>query len=346
MSGLRGRRSGPALGASALAVAAAAAGFLLVAFGGPAVFEAWFLAFVILAGLSAGSLGLLMIGHLMSEDWLAPVRRDAEALCLAFPLLVVLAVPLAFRLDALYPWAGGDLSLPEGLAIYLRPAFFLLRSALYLAVWTGLAMWIARTRHVRRTSAIGLALLAPTIACAANDWVLSREPQWWSSLFGFAFGLSQVLAALAVVLTLVLSRRGPDTKRMISLERALLTLALLSLWTWFSQFLIVWLANLPDEAAWYLARLGEWRWVMVWVVLPTALAAIVILVPTGVGRWSMMAGAGLLVVHHLAHMIWLIRPGGKDAVALWLDAAMLAGLGAIFALWVSAARRFRPRPDR
>jgi hypothetical protein len=273
------------------------------------------------------------------------VRREAEALVLALPLLVVMAVPLAFRLDALYPWARGDLPLSAGLATYLQPAFFLARAALFLAIWTGLAYWVTRTRHVRRTSAVGVALLAPTVTFAANDWVLSREPQWWSSLFGFAFGVSQLLAALSVVLLLVLARRGPETKRMISLERALLTLALLSLWTWFSQFLIVWLANLPDEAAWYLVRLGEWRWIMTVVVLPSLFVAVTILVPPGVGRWIMLTGAGLLLVHHLGHMVWLIRPGASAPVSLWLDTAMLAGLGALFALWVAAAYRTRPRHE-
>ena len=235
---------------------------------GPAV-EAWFFIFILAAGFATGSLGLLMIGHLMSE-WLTPVRAEAEAAALTAPLLVAFAVPLAFSLSALYPWTDrGALSLPPARAAYLTPSFFLIRGMLYLLVWTALALWITRTRRLRRTSAVGLALLAPTVTFAAADWVLSREPLWWSSLFGFSFAMSQLLAALAgAILISLLRPEHPSARRMQSLERALLTLAFLALWAWFVQFLIVWLGNLPHEVAWYLARSGPWLWVLCGGALP------------------------------------------------------------------------------
>jgi hypothetical protein len=327
------------------AAAVAAAGAMLRPFGGPGLVEAWLLAVVALSGLSAGALGLLMIGHLMSEDWLAPVRREAEALGLAIAVVAVLALPLAVSLDRLYPWADGDAALPSGRAAYLDPGFFLLRSAFYFATWIVLSFWIVRTRRKRRASAVGLALLGPTIVFAANDWVLSRDPQWWSSLFGFAYGVSQLLAALAFVLLLVLSRRAPDTRRLTSLERALLTLALLALWTWFSQFLIVWLADLPQEAQWYLVRLGSWGWLLGIVALPALFVAIAILVPTGVGRWTMLLGACLVLLHHAGHMVWLVRPGAA-ADRPWQAVLVVIGLAFVWGAAVAAVLpRLRSRGD-
>jgi hypothetical protein len=309
-----------------------------------AALEAWFFVFVLAFGLVAGSLGLLMIGHLMSEDWLKPIRSEAEAAALTVPLLAALALPLAFALDGLYPWAGeGGPALPRGRARYLDPPFFLARGAFYLAVWAALALWITRTRNLRRASAIGLAILVPTVTFAANDWVLSREPQWWSGLYGFSFAVSQLLAALAgAILISLLRPEHPDATRMQSLERALLTLALLALWAWFAPFLIVWLGNLPHEAAWYLARTGPWLWPFLGVALPALVLAILILVPPGFGRRTMIAGSALLLLHHGAHMLWLVGPAARNGPVSAGGVLVGLALAGVWAAWFAAALRGRP----
>lgn len=306
--------------------------------------EAWYFVVVLAFGLLAGSLGLLMIGHLMSEEWLKPVRSEAEAAALTAPLLAALALPLAFTLGELYPWAGGGApALPPGRARFLDPPFFLARSALYLAVWIALAVWITRTRHLRRASAIGLAVLAPTVTFAANDWILSREPLWWSGLYGVSFAVSQLLAVLAgAILISLLRPEHPDAMRMRSLERALLTLALLALWAWFAPFLIVWLGNLPHEAAWYLARTGPWLWPFLGVALPALVLALLILVPPGFGRRTMIAGSALILLHHGAHMLWLIGPAARHGPMTGLGVLVGLALAGLWAAWFVVALRGRP----
>ena len=322
------------------------AAVLGAAFTGAALVETWLVAFVVLSGLAAGSLGLLMIGHLLGEDWLRPVRAELEAAALTMPLLAILALPLALGLGYAYPWvAPGTLpDIPAPRVAYLQPDFFLLRGAAYLAIWSGLAWWITSTRRHRQASAIGLALLVPTLTLAAVDWVMSRDPSWWSSVFGFAFSLSQLVAALAGAIFVSLVRlEHPSAARMRSLERALLTLTLMTLWVWFAQFLIIWSANLPDEVAYYLAR-TDWLWLMLWVVLPALFGAIALLIPPGAGRATMTAGSGLLLVHHAAHMTWLIRPTTWSTGLAWLHVLVLAGIGAIWAAWFGLAVRERPNP--
>lgn len=304
--------------------------------------DAWYTAFVVLAGLAVGSLGLLMIGHILGEDWLSPVRDELEAASLTAPLLVVLALPLGFSLDALFPWTAQRAeALPAARQIFLSEGFFLLRSAAYLAIWSVLAIWIVRSDRPRRAGLVGIGILAITVIYAANDWVMSREPAWWSTLFGFAFAVGQLLGALAAaILFTLLSDGGAHPRRLMSLERALLTLALLSLWIWFSQFLIVWLANLPAEAAWYLRRSDDSLALLTYVAGPSLALALVLLLPSGVGRFPMLAGSALLLAYHLAHMLWILHPSAQAVTSMGLMAGGAATL--LWAAWFVVQVRRRP----
>jgi hypothetical protein len=302
--------------------------------------EALYVVFILLSGIAMGSLVVLMIGHLMNEHWLAPVRTEAEAAALTLPGLLLPGIVLAFGLGELFPWASHSLDLPAVRAAYLDPAFFMIRSASYLMICIGLAFWLTRTRRLRRASAIGLAMLTPVMTFSAYDWVLSREPHWWSSLFGIAFGLGQVLASLAGAILITLLKAEPTSpKRMASLERALLTLLLLTAWTWFAQFLIVWLANLPDEVAWYLKRSDGGSLTLLGASYVLMLLAIVVLVPSGVSRMTMLIGSALALLHHTTHVLWVLQPrGGFSGLAV-------ITIVAVAALWFGgyvAIMRTRP----
>jgi hypothetical protein len=325
----------------ALPVAASLAAIGLASFfRSPALLEAWLFGFIVLAGLATGALGLLMIGHLLGGYWLDPVRDELEAAALTMPLVAILALPLAFGLGQLFPWAVADapIDIPALRRTYFEPSLFLIRSAAYLALWTALAIWIAQPGEHRGRSAVGLALLAPTAALAGIDWVMSRDPEWWSSLFGFAFAVSQLLPALAgAVLITILRPDRPDEKRLRSLERALMTLALMTLWLWFVQFLVVWMANLPAEVAWYLARYDRWGWVMLVVVVPSMIVGILLLLPPSVGGFLLRAACALLIVQHVAHMLWLANPAVDHEGAHWTVVAVPIALAAIWALWLVAA---------
>lgn len=302
--------------------------------------EAFYIVFIALSGIAMGSLAVLMIGHIMSEDWLAPVRAEVEAAALTMPLLLLLGLPLAFSLEQIFPWIGERSGLPPLRASFLSPGFFLARSVIYLSVCAALAFWLIRTPNVRRASAVGLACMTPIMSFAAYDWVLSREPHWWSSLFGFAFGLSQVFAALAIAILVTLLKPEPASPaRMKSLERALLTLALLSVWTWFAQFVIVWLANLPGGAAWYMRRSDPESLALLMASYLLMLGAIVVLVPSGVSRIGMIAGSALALLYHATHTLWILQPEGDPS---WFDLGVMLGAIAIWAAVYSTLMRIRP----
>ena len=319
-------------------VAALIAGFALRS---PLMLEGWLLAFVTVAGLAAASLGLLMIGHLLGDRWLVPIRDELEPASWTLPAVALLALPLAAGVQELYPWARSPgLLLPERRG-WLTVDWFLLRAAVYLVVWSVLAYVLTRAGPHRAASSLGLALLAGTFSLASIDWVMSREPYWWSSLFGFAFAVSQLLAALAAAILATVARQShPESAELESLERALLTLALLVVWVWFAQFLVVWMANLPGEARWYTQRMtGGWAWLKLGVVVPTIALAVLLLLPSHARPWRVLGACVLLLVHHVAHMVWLIRPAAHTLPLTLTDAAVAIGVGGLWLLWFAAGLR-------
>jgi hypothetical protein len=309
-----------------------------------ALLETLLLVFTFAAGLVAGSLGLLMFGHLLSEDWLRPVRAPLEATARLILLVALLAVPVLLSLDRLYPWAlagEGSTGLDEPRAAWLAPGFFQARAALILGLWLVLTFLVARPGHHRRLSAFGLALLVPSAALAAQDWVMSRDPYWLGTLQGLALFVEQLAVALAAAVLAVLLRRGlPARSHARGLERAVLTLAVATMWLWFIQFVVVWAADLPAEAAWYLRRMDGWAWLKLGVLVPALSAAIVLTAPPGSGALRLGAACALLLVQHAGHLLWLLRPEAPLAAPpLWLDAVALALLLALWAVWTRLTSR-------
>jgi hypothetical protein len=327
-----------ALGLAALAVAI---------LGPPALLEAWLPAFLTLAGVSVGALGALATGHLLREDWLEPVRAPLEATARTLPLVAMLALPVLAGLEVLYPWAGpAPPPMPAPRGAWLSPWPFRLRMVLFLALWSGLAWLITRPgRPDKRIAALVLALLVPSVTLAAQDWSLSRDPTWWGSLQGIAVWVEGITAALAAAALVALLRgRMPDgeTGAGEALERGLLALGLAAIWLWFTQFIVVWMADLPEEAGWYLRRMeGGWGLLKLGVAVPALLLALALAAPPRHRPWRMVAVCLLLLVSHLAHLWWVVRPDAPVVrPPLWLDAAVLAALGLAWAAaWWAGLRR-------
>lgn len=335
-----------------VALAAAVAALALAAFGWwtqpQAFFQSWLLAFLLWSGLAVGCLSVLMVGHLTSEPWLAPIRAELEAGALALPLLALLGLPLLAGLEELYRWPEAEGPMAPVRSAWLDRGSIALRSAVYLAVWSGLAWVVARRRgDRRRASAIGL-LLLPTVTLAGVDWVMALDPDWLSSLFGLAYGVTQMTAALAAVLVVSLLRPGGGwAGRAGGMAGALLALVGTTAYLWFVHFLVVWAANLPEEAGWYLRREGWWLLLMPGVVVPCALLATLLLLPRGLRgrREVLLAAGGLLLVQHAAHTLWLVRPAAERPELHWLDPVSALAIGAVGAAVAVPILARRAAPD-
>src|SRR5262245_52760317 len=255
-------------------------------------FRAYLVGFVFWIGISLGSLALLMLQHLTGGTWGLVIRRVLEASTRTLPLMMVLFVPIVLGLKQIYPWTdAGFMTQTEALrhkASFLSPAFFIGRVVLYFLLWSVMAWflnWLSlqqdRTaqkrirKRLQMVSGPGLAFLIISITFASLDWVMSLEPAWFSTIFGLIFVAAWGLSALAFTIIVMswLSNRQPMdavVQRAHFHDWGNLLLALVMLWTYFafSQYLIIWSGNLPEETSWYVARKhGGWGVIALAIVI-------------------------------------------------------------------------------
>jgi hypothetical protein len=309
-------------------------GGIVLKLGGAAALEAWLPPFVLALGLVIGALGALIAGRILGEDWLGPLHPMLMAMARLTPLVLLLAMPLFAVPALLHPWLS-EASEAGPRAMWFAREVFLARVLLLLGAVAVAAWLVARPDASRRRSALALLLLVPAGMLLPHDLVLSREPGWLGSLQGTALFVEHLAAALSVAVLLVVARGGGGAD-LRAAERALLTLALLTLWLWFVQFVVVWMADLPPEAGWYLRRGGAWAWLK--GVLVGALAlAILVAIPPGSGPKRLATVSALYAAQHVGQVYWLLRPAAQEVPPAWLDGAIVLAVLALCLAWSRAA---------
>jgi len=349
-----------------LAVAVGALFFALLVFGllvdRAQFFHAYLVGFMFWIGITIGSLALLMLQHLTGGAWGLIIRRVLEAATRTLPLMVLLFIPILVGLNQIYPWTNRAAmaqvpALKEKAANYLNPAFFMTRAALYFVIWSVMAWalnWLSlqgdRTanprlkKRLQMLSGPGLGLLILTITFAAIDWVMSLDPAWSSTIYGLIFVASWSLSALAFGILVMswLSKREP-MKTVVRTSHfhdwGNLLLALVMLWTYFafSQYLIIWSANLPEETVWYVARThGGWGVIALGIViLQFAFPFLTLLSRAAKQSPQKLALLALVILAvRVVDVIWLVEPSfNREHFQLsWMDLVAPVAIGG---LWVA-----------
>jgi hypothetical protein len=321
-----------------IGVALSALGWLVE----PSAFRhAWLAALTVWLEWPLGSLALLLAHALTGGQWGMVLRPALLAGVATLPLLVPASLPIVLPLDALYPWARA--AVPN--AFYLNVPFFAARGAIYLIVWFGLGALVLRALRrgasLKRLAPPGLLLLAFTVTFAAIDTTLSLDPGFNSSIWGMIAAAASGLLALAVA-TLLSAGTAP---RHVLPDCGRLLLGLLVLWAYldFMQFLIVWQSDLPDEAAWYVARSsGIWADVALSIGVGHGLLPFAALIFPAVrrSRAGIMAVCGWLIAMEAVRGWWLVLPSQPRGLS-WIDIACAL---AFFGLAVGIARH-APKPE-
>jgi hypothetical protein len=272
--------------ATVLGVIGLAAGVLLIFVtdeGRPRFFHAYLVSFCYFLSLALGALFFVALQHLTRSGWSVVVRRLAEGIAATLPVLAVLCIPVLLGMHDLYHWTHSDAvagdSLLQWKQPYLNTPFFIVRVVVYFVVWTLLA-WFFLTASVRQdatgdvrltlrmqaASAPAMVLYAITVTFAAFDLLMSLDPHWYSTIFGVYYFAGSVVGFFALLaLVVYLLQRAGRLTRAITIEHyhdlGKLIFAFVVFWAYiaFSQYLLIWYANIPEETVWYLRRQsGSW----------------------------------------------------------------------------------------
>jgi hypothetical protein len=330
----------------ALAVGAAlmAACAIVGVFAPRPFFQAYLFAFLFWWTASMGCLGLALLHNLTGGAWGTAIRPFLHAGMGTVALLVLLFVPLVFGFDRLYWWMGLSLedAAPgdEPKAIWFNFWFVLGRVAVYFLLWL-LAAAIAQSR-ARRPSAVILAVLVLTASFAAVDWAMSLERHWFSTIYGGLYVAGALVVAMALSIVFLASLAPPAAaadRRSGDILNDLgnLLLAFIMIWAYFSfsQFLIIWSGNLPEENIWYIHRSQHgWGLVAAALALLHFAAPFLLLLSRDIKRnpKTILAVAGGLVFMRSIDLLWVVAPSFQEHgwTAILLDFAALVGLGGIW----------------
>jgi len=330
--------------------------------------RSYLFSFTFWIGFPLGCLVLLMLQHLTGGGWGLVIRRPLEAATRTLPLMLILFIPIVLGSGLLYPWTHEpEITHLGDKTKYLNLPFFIIRALVCFGIWILLTFFLNRwsgeqdrtgerqlAKKMRVLSGPGMVLFVLTVTIVSVDWVMSLEPEWMSTMFGLLFvgawgvtGLAFAIGSLAV-----LSKFEPlnhIVARMHFHDLGKLLLALVMLWTYFafSQYLIIWSGNLPEEIRYYLPRVhGVWGVIAVSIALLHFAAPFLFLLSRNVKRdpRKLLLISVLILLMRLVDFFWMITPSftHEHFVVSWMDVVAPIGIGA---LWLAAfAWKLTARP--
>lgn len=308
--------------------------------------------------ISLGCLFFVLIQFLTRAGWSVVVRRVAEQLMVLLPVLFVFFLPIFLGIHELYHWSHAEEVARDHLlqvkAPYLNVFWFCVRAMVYWAVWIFFSVYYfknstdqdttantAITIKLQRISAVGILLFALSLTFASFDWIMSLNPHWYSTIFGVYFFAGSVVSALCVIsLICLLLRKLGYLSQTITVEHyhdlGKLIYGFNIFWTYigFSQYFLIWYANIPEETMWYLDRWqGDWKCVSLILFFGHFVIPFIVFMSHHVKR-NLVAHACValwLLAMHWVDIFWMVVPnGGHEKIHIgWVEPASLLGIGGI-----------------
>ncbi len=275
-------------------------------------FYGYLIGWTFILSIALGALLYIIIHHLVKAKWSTSTRRVAEILAGTLPLIglagLVIIIPLLAGRDDIYWWANHGFDHAEHVSAskhtWLSPAFFAVRYVIYFAIWIGLTRYFTvRSRKQDETgdlqlskqmqffSAPAVILYAMAICYAAFDFLMTLAPQWWSTIYGVNYFGGAMIAGYASIalLSMILQRTGRlqrsiTTEHYHDLGKMVFAFTFFWAYTAFSQFMLIWYANVAEETVFYNYRMFNegWKWVSIVLTFGQWLIPFVLLM----SRWS------------------------------------------------------------
>jgi len=330
----------------------------------------YLVAFAYFVSLSLGSMFYVMVQHLTGSAWSVTVRRLMETIMRTIPLALILFVPIAFGTHFLYEWthaeAAHDPVLVKKIG-YLNENWFIIRGFIVLGLWS-LFSWrlyaasraqdatgaLKHTQIAERWSAPGLLVLFLSASLAAFDWVMSLDPHWWSTMFGVYFLAGGALAFIACLIAICLALRSAGyltnsikDEHYHDLGKWLFALTVFWAYVAFSQYMLIWYSNLPEEVVWFQRRLvGGWYNWRPFLIICHFFIPFFTLMPRSSKRNLKLLGffAGYMMLMHYCDLYWLVMPvlHGKGPAFNWLDPVAFVAVGSLYGLVFWSGLREKP----
>ena len=314
--------------------------------------------------IGLGALFFVILQHITKAGWSVAARRHMEWVSAILPVAIVLAIPVVLGAHDLYhhwmgPQAATDPILVKKVA-WLNPGFFYARLAIYFTLWATLAWWFARTSRkqdesgdvelthsMQRVSAPSVLLFALSLSFGAFDILMSLAPHWYSTIFGIYIFAGSVVSALAVLALITVGLQGGGwLKRVSTVEHqhdvGKLMFAFTVFWAYrgFSQFMLIWYANMPEETIWFHERWqGSWKAVSLTLLFGHFIVPFCFLLSRHVKRHkrALVAAAIWMLAMHYVDLYWMIMPtlDTGSAHPSWIDLAGLLGPLGVLALVIA-----------
>lgn len=302
-------------------------------------FFSYLTAFMFLVTLTWGALFSVLLGHLTNAKWNLIFRRISEVLALMFPVLAIMFIPIIFGAHDLYHWSHANVVVHDAIlqkkSGYLNITFFSIRAMVYFAIWYFLSLKLYKLSleqdknpsvdvimRMRKVSAPGMILFALSITFASFDWLMSLEPHWYSTIYGlYVFSGGVVFIYSFLVIFGQVLRKKDVLHDVITVEHyhdlGKLLFGFIIFWGYmgFSQYFLMWYANIPEETYWYYERWqGSWKIITMIIVFGHFVFPFVGLLTRSSKRsfkWMLFMAIWISVMHYI-DLYWLAVPTFKD----------------------------------
>ncbi len=328
-------------------------------------FASYLFAYVCALTIAVGALLQVMMSHVTGARWFTVLRRLTLTISAALPALAVLVIPVLVGIRMLYPWAHPATLTAEAqkLALHRQPLFnvpfFIIRAVIYVVVFAifgeMLRRWsrredtmlndasvVAAVHRQRQFSAFGLIVVGLALSCVAFDWLMPLDPLWYSTVYAvyvFAGGFLAALGLVALIADLSVRSGGALAGTVTpahfgALGKLMITFVIFWLYIAFSQYLVIWIGDIPADSSWYVVR-GAGSWGVLGLIIAFGQFAFpfVLLVSRAIKRRpaALAAIGAWLVFMHVLDVYWLVLPAFHPAgfTVSWIDLAallMVAGL--------------------
>ena len=327
----------------------------------------YLMAYMFILSIGIGSLLLVALEYVGGADWSVPIRRVVEFLSSIIIFLPILVLPLVFSIHDIFHWAHEDVvsadQILKGKSAYLNETFFIIRVFAVLAIWGIFYFLMIRNSNAQDKShdqsltkrniilsAIFIPFFAITITITAVDWLMSLEPHWFSTIFGVYFFSSSVVASLAAItlFVVILKEKGFMHPKLIDdhlFSLGALQFAFINFWAYiaFSQYLLVWYANLPEENFWFIHRWQNgWQYLSILLIITHFIVPYAALLsqPSKMDPKRLKFISIWILFAHFIDLYWLIMPNVEGYYFSWIDIVVpLIAVGVIILVFNYRAKK-------